>query len=345
MSLATRCTSCGTAFRVVQDQLKVAEGRVRCGRCDTVFSAIEGLFDLEREKPSPAPQPLSSPEGDAAPTLALPASEHATSDAGDVAVLPATDLIAAAPAVATAGAAHHAVDEQLFRNRQPDSDKSPASHIAARDRLEFSDARFDSDLFPENGQSTHDPERTPPAGPGESALERPVQQQPGFLRRAQRRGPSRSRRRRPVAGTLAVLGSVVLALQIAHHFRDTLASQWPAARPLLAGWCQAAGCTLQAPRRIDEVSVESTALTRAPGPDAFVFSVVLRNRGKATLATPSVELSLTDGDGRLVARRALQPRDFAAPPQLQADAEATLELQIGTADLRVAGYTAEIFYP
>ena len=47
MSLATRCTACGTVFRVVQDQLKVSEGWVRCGRCDEVFNALEGLFDLE----------------------------------------------------------------------------------------------------------------------------------------------------------------------------------------------------------------------------------------------------------------------------------------------------------
>ena len=41
MSLATRCTSCGTIFRVVQDQLKVSEGWVRCGRCQEVFTALE----------------------------------------------------------------------------------------------------------------------------------------------------------------------------------------------------------------------------------------------------------------------------------------------------------------
>ena len=59
MSMATRCTTCGTIFRVVQDQLKVSEGWVRCGRCDSVFNAIESLFDLEREAPPPW-QPGSS---------------------------------------------------------------------------------------------------------------------------------------------------------------------------------------------------------------------------------------------------------------------------------------------
>src|SRR5664279_4666769 len=51
MSLATRCTSCGTVFRVVQDQLKVSEGWVRCGHCNEVFNALETLFDLERDTP------------------------------------------------------------------------------------------------------------------------------------------------------------------------------------------------------------------------------------------------------------------------------------------------------
>ena len=51
MSLATRCTSCATTFRVVQDQLKVSEGWVRCGRCDAVFNALEGLFDLGATRP------------------------------------------------------------------------------------------------------------------------------------------------------------------------------------------------------------------------------------------------------------------------------------------------------
>ncbi len=47
MSLATRCPSCGTVFRVVQDQLRVSEGWVRCGRCNGVFNAAEVLFDID----------------------------------------------------------------------------------------------------------------------------------------------------------------------------------------------------------------------------------------------------------------------------------------------------------
>lgn len=61
MSLATRCTQCGTIFKVVQDQLKVSEGWVRCGRCHEVFNALEGLFDLERDPPPARRQPARPP--------------------------------------------------------------------------------------------------------------------------------------------------------------------------------------------------------------------------------------------------------------------------------------------
>ncbi|MGQ9725347.1 MAG: zinc-ribbon domain-containing protein, partial [Tepidimonas sp.] len=52
MSFITRCPACGTAFKVVADQLKIADGWVRCGRCQQVFDAT---LDLQpASKPLPA---------------------------------------------------------------------------------------------------------------------------------------------------------------------------------------------------------------------------------------------------------------------------------------------------
>lgn len=39
MSQITRCPACATMFKVVADQLKVAQGWVRCGQCGEVFDA------------------------------------------------------------------------------------------------------------------------------------------------------------------------------------------------------------------------------------------------------------------------------------------------------------------
>ncbi|HRH90144.1 MAG TPA: zinc-ribbon domain-containing protein, partial [Rubrivivax sp.] len=55
MSLATRCPACGTVFRVVQDQLKVSDGWVRCGRCAEVFNAAQRLFELDAGSTQAAP--------------------------------------------------------------------------------------------------------------------------------------------------------------------------------------------------------------------------------------------------------------------------------------------------
>lgn len=40
-SLQTRCPECGTRFQVNDEQLGIAKGKVRCGKCMAVFNAIE----------------------------------------------------------------------------------------------------------------------------------------------------------------------------------------------------------------------------------------------------------------------------------------------------------------
>jgi len=58
MSLATRCPSCATTFRVLPPQLSVKGGRVRCGRCSAVFDGVANLLTEEAvaalpDEPSP----------------------------------------------------------------------------------------------------------------------------------------------------------------------------------------------------------------------------------------------------------------------------------------------------
>lgn len=343
MSLATRCTSCGTVFRVVQDQLKVSEGWVRCGRCDAVFNALEGLFDLGRESPAEWDKAAGS-SAYSMPTAA--ASEALREASGDVEE--AKDRSHPLPAASSAAfddLLADPIDAHLFRNRRAEGDKSPKAQVDARDRLEFSDARFDSDLFSENTSSVDDGLiDSAVSGAGDLPLES-AHQQPDFMRRAERRARWRSGPVRFALGAACAFGAAVLTAQIGHHFRDTVAAQWPAARPALAAWCRAADCGLEALRRIDEVAVENTALTRAIGLDAFVLSVTLKSRSNLTLALPSIDLSLTDGNGRLVARRVLAPRDFGASNVIQPGAEAALQLMLNVGSARVAGYTVEIFYP
>lgn len=50
MGLITRCPVCTTAFRVQRTQLAARSGRVRCGKCGTVFDGITALIE-EAERP------------------------------------------------------------------------------------------------------------------------------------------------------------------------------------------------------------------------------------------------------------------------------------------------------
>jgi hypothetical protein len=170
---------------------------------------------------------------------------------------------------------------------------------------------------------------------------------PDFIRHADKaRRWKRSGARLALALT-ALFMVVLLSAQISHHFRDLMAARWPQTRPALVSACTWLGCSVGLPRRIEDVAVESTSLTHTiPGSEAFKLSVSLRNRGSLTVALPSVDLTLTDAAGQLVARRALAPSDFAASsPGLTAEAEATLSLMLTAADKRVTGYTVEVFYP
>lgn len=117
MTLATRCPACGTAFRVVSDQLRVSSGWVRCGRCGSSFDALEHLFrHASARRPAPGggppeassaaalPDPLAA--GDAPPVGAgpeppvqeFPRLEPATADEAEVAPTP----VDVAPAESTA---------------------------------------------------------------------------------------------------------------------------------------------------------------------------------------------------------------------------------------------------
>ncbi|AOZ07561.1 DUF3426 domain-containing protein [Cupriavidus malaysiensis] len=74
VKLVTRCPACRTAFRLVADQLRLRQGLVRCGRCDTVFDARQHLIEI------PAPTAPAQGVRDAAQTATAPAAPAGPAD-------------------------------------------------------------------------------------------------------------------------------------------------------------------------------------------------------------------------------------------------------------------------
>ena len=350
MSLATRCSACSTVFRVQQDQLKASEGWVRCGRCGTVFSALEGLFDLQRDGHSGS-MPLHQEPIIAAPR---PPPVAAVAPPANVApVVISEDDASAAGHGGNADSARHEVQAHADQPRGPQADPpigaltgSTADRAAAAASFSasFHEAHDDDDdaalLIEHSGHHTTFDESTPVyTGPAPLA--------PSFVRQAERD----ARWQRPILRRLTVAAAIVLPLllgaQAALHYRDVVAARWPLSAEPLRALCASLDCSVQAPRALEEVSVESSGLTRVEGAPLYRLQVAVRNRAAWPVAMPALDLTLTDPRGEVVTRRVLRAAELgaAAPEALAAGAEWSALATLDVGDRRVTGYTIELFYP
>jgi predicted Zn finger-like uncharacterized protein len=349
MSLATRCSACSTVFRVQQDQLKASEGWVRCGRCGTVFSALEGLFDLERESNSGL-MPLEPPPGAALKPKPPIATAPPPADVGAVAYfhdddddVSTADEAPPAPALVRADPpARVLVDVPLGDFTASSADQAAA---AASFTASYHDPHDDDDdaaalLTEHSGHHTTFDESAPIyTGPAPLA--------PSFVREADRA----ARWQRPVVRRLTIAAAMALPLllgaQAAVHHRDLLAARWPGSAEPLRALCAALHCSVQAPRSLDAVSVESSGLTRVDGAPLYKLQIAVRNRAAWAVAMPALDLTLTDPRGEVVTRRVLRAAELgsSAPETLAAGAEWSTLATLDVGDRRVTGYTIDLFYP
>ncbi len=340
-SLATRCTACSTVFKVVQDQLKVSKGWVRCGRCDTVFNALEELFELNGDTIiGGVRQPVVRP------TLpGLPQQPRTDVIDSHERSLRGSDDVGDDPPQAPADA-HDEFSRSLFGPHRKNPDQTPSDLVKRRDRNEFADAQFDSDLMTEE-DALPTPNPSSPKSQADYTPPLPTDETPAFVRHADRQARWKSPRARWLLSLASVFMAVTLGLQLTHHWRDRLAAEIPASTPYLAQWCGWLSCKVETLRSIKDITVETSALNRLPqSSDAYRLSVTLRNRGHVSLRLPSVDLSVNDGAGQLLARRTLHPSDFQTRQDaVAANSEVTLALVLKSINPRVNGYTVEVFYP
>ena len=360
MSLATRCPSCGTVFRVVLDQLRISEGWVRCGRCNAVFDAAEVLFDIDQGTPvqldrsPPVPiEPLHLPAHSAEPAAEPPAAAAPPDEpllitdwAGPMSEAPATPAAVPPPQALAPGPGPVQRIEPQFE------------HPAADVRI---DPMFDAPLL--RSPSVHDGDDeirisdvgpiTEPAAQPWAATEGPAAAPtPKFLQAAERAAWWRKPTVRTGLAAAVALLAVTAVLQAALLARDSLAAQLPATAPLLQALCRLGGCQVQSPRRIDAITVDSSALGRLDGPGPglglglYRLQLTLHNRADIALLAPALELSLTDGQGKLTLRRVLGLAELGlAQATLHAGQAVTLQADLSAGAQRIDGYSVELFYP
>ena len=269
MTLAVQCPQCLTAFKVVQDQLKVANGWVRCGRCEQVFDArshwlevSDNVAALSNDPSGPVPPspPLSAPPE--------PMRAEATRD--------------------------------------------PAAPIEAMQVQ----APMDADDF--NGLDlTQD-----------------------VLHRA----PNRPRR---VWHVLNLMLGLALCAQWAWWAKSPVLAHWPSAHEWVQAQCAQWSCHIDWPQGLNAVLIER-AHFEPDGEGHHRLQIQLSNRANHPVATPWVDLSLTDAEDRVVIRRALTPQEMGLPSHLTpgTDTVSSVHWRVDSdVEDRLSGYRAEIFYP
>jgi hypothetical protein len=156
--------------------------------------------------------------------------------------------------------------------------------------------------------------------------------------------------RRPGVRVAMAATAVVLALLLVAQLlvanRDSVVAQWPTSRPLVQSLCAPMGCRIEPLRRIEQLSVDSSGLTRIDDGPVYRLALVLRNRADTPLLVPAIDLSLTDAGGVLVTRRMLSATDLGATRNtIAAGAELPLQALLMSTERALMGYTIEIFYP
>lgn len=300
-------------FKVVPDQLRVSEGWVRCGHCSEVFDAHANLLDPAAATCLAPPLTVSHID------IETPETEPPESAIAEV--TPETE-----PEAVEAAAPH--ADPLLTVN----------PHALYIDRLEDSAATAEPELLPEsvvaepeeeiNGEELHhaflQPRTAPPPPP---------------QRRAVRMG----------LALLSVILGAGLLLQVVVHERDRIVALEPAAMAALGPLCDLLGCSIAPLQQIESVVIDSSSFTKVRG-DVYRLGFTLKNVAQTPLATPALELTLTDLQDQAVVRKIFVVTDFAEKqtvlePGAELPASLPVSVKLGGNGEKISGYRLLSFYP
>lgn len=353
MSLITRCPACGTMFKVVPDHLRISDGWVRCGQCSEVFDARE---HLQQRMPKTA---VDTREGIAVADRGTPISQQYSVTGGggetktDEPALTESDQPLLPPVPGPFGDTGEILAPEPARVESEESE--------AQDMQEGQDAAAQ----PEPGLEVRDEEEVAvdaavaPAVPAASVgtdEKREAWSEPdsvldedlAFVREARRRafwhGPL-------VRGGLLFLIFALLCLlgvQVLIQERDNLAAANPQLKPWLVRLCVPLNCSVSVPRRIDAVLIDSSAFNKV-APDTYRLTFTIRNSANFDVATPAVEVTLTDFQDQALLRRVFLPADLGGRLAIGPAAEwgPVVHMHVTASGIggRVAGYRLFAFYP
>ncbi|PHV11595.1 DUF3426 domain-containing protein [Chitinimonas sp. BJB300] len=154
----------------------------------------------------------------------------------------------------------------------------------------------------------------------------------------------------------ALLALIALIGQFTLRYRTEIAVQLPGIEPKLERFCAQVGCTLELPARAELLRTEWNELTYVADHSSLIqLNATLRNQASFAQALPLLELTLTDDNDRIVARKVFNPDQYIAPQadgqpaplptSLGAGTDLRVFLQLDLGTMKSSGYSLYWFYP
>lgn len=304
-------------FKVVPDQLRVSNGWVRCGQCSEVFDANANFQTKTAEE---VLNRVAPPNAKPSAMATTPSAHGEAPDVADSLALkaasPEAPIVDADPRVP-----HSAPQEmpaQLGVSAAPSEDSN---------RIE-----------------------EPPLAPADASLPLPENLPPHTFMQVSS-APTRKSARwvRVTWSVLCLLLVLVLLLQFVVMERDRIAATEPRAKRFLEPLCALVACRISPFRQIESVVIDQSSFVKVRS-DVFRLNFTLKNTAQVALATPAVELTLTDMQDQALVRRVFLAEDFGgkqgvidAGAELLASMPLAVKL-VGNTE-KVSGYRLLSFYP
>lgn len=367
--MITTCPACHTRFRVSPEQMEAHGGDVRCGRCAKVFNASiymeKELEELQHE--GQAKLVFDEPVEPAA----LPVEVAKLEPTPDSTPVPAPIPAPVPPPISENEVVQLSGPPEALEEAPPEAlealscDEAPAAAEAlqpfpAIDGLGTEPVAPVVGFVPEWDAALPHEAIAPIAV--QPAVEKPAVSASPLVPEAIPRSifvsePEYEMEDEPKKRNFFWLWLIGILLLLAtaggqglYFFRTELAARYPEVKPLLLQLCEVLECTVPLPANPDLLNIETSNLEADPQQANLVtLNAILRNRSAFAQEYPQLELTITNTQDQIVARRVFTPGEYAKHADLArgmtSNEEVAVKLSLDLGDLTATGYRVFLFYP
>jgi predicted Zn finger-like uncharacterized protein len=301
--MLTQCPNCQTTFRVTTEILRVADGQVRCGRCQTQFDALERLIDENEAAEAPAtrtPRVTRSPFSAPIEVEEAAAQEDITLEGRHIEIsgryrLP--DSVRGEPQIR-----EETVEEWV----EIDDIEDAAEEAAV---IEVDEAQVDEDVLDELAEEAVAEDEQAIEVAEQAPVEAEPEPEPELDLLASPRRARSPRLWKILAGPLVLL----LAIQLVHTYRHSLARH-PRLGQAIMGIYGALGANLQPDWNLHAYEILQWHLGSDPAiPGTLKVRASLKNVASFAQPYPLLKLVLEDRWGESVREREFEPAEYLDP--------------------------------